>query len=73
MSVVVEGSIGFLVDNPHPFVVKVHVQEKVSNNTWLCLLDSKIHSYTEVYLHTWQIGTITAEDELIIELYERDL
>ncbi|QOI67972.1 hypothetical protein vecB_034 [Escherichia phage VEcB] len=54
-------------------MVKVHIQEKVSNNTWLCLLDSKIHSYTEVYLHTWQIGTITAEDELIIELYERDL
>lgn len=66
-----EGCMAFLVDNPHPFPVTVHVNDKTSDGTWECVLCSKIHHYETVSLSERQIARITSEDELIIELYAR--
>ena len=71
MSEIKEGCMAFLVDNPHPFPVKVHVNEKMPDGLWECVLSSNIHYYETVYLSERQLAKITSEDELIIELYAR--
>lgn len=71
MSEISAGCMAFLVDNPHPFPVSVHVNDKTSEGLWECVLCSKIHHYETVFLSERQIAKITNEDELIIELYAR--
>ena len=45
MSEISAGCMAFLVDNPHPFPVSVHVNDKTSEGLWECVLCSKIHHY----------------------------
>lgn len=71
MSEIKEGCMAFLVDNPHPFPVSVHVNQKMSDGLWECVLVSRIHHYETVFLNDRQIAKITHEDELVIELYAR--
>lgn len=66
-----EGCMAFLVDNPFPFSIGVHVGEKMQDGLWHCILISKIHHYQEVYLHTNQIARISDYDDLVIELYSK--
>lgn len=68
-----EGCMAFLVDNPHPFPVKVHVNERTQDGLWECVLCSEIHHYQTVFLNERQLARITHDDELIIELYARGL
>lgn len=72
MSEISAGCMAFLVDNPHPFPVTVHVNDKNSEGLWECVLCSVIHHYDTVFLSERQIARITSDDELIVELYARD-
>lgn len=71
MNDVKAGVICFLVDNPHPFMVIVHVDEDLGGDWLSCTLRSEIHFYTEAILERKQLARITAEDELTVELYAR--
>ncbi|AWY08024.1 hypothetical protein HOT48_gp009 [Klebsiella phage ZCKP1] len=68
-----EGCMAFLVDNPFPFMVKIHVGEYLGNDEWDCSINSEMHHYQPTILKMDQMARITVEDELIIELYERAL
>jgi len=68
-----EGCMAFLVDNPYPFMVTMHVNEKTFEGLWDCTLISEVHYYQPVLLKEHQISRITQEDELIIELYTRGM
>lgn len=69
MSEIKEGCMAFLVDNPHPFAVKVYVNGETQDGLWECVLSSEIHHYQTVFLNERQIARITPEDELVIDLY----
>lgn len=73
LSKIEEGCMAFLVDNPFWYPVKIHVGERVGEDEWECILSSEMHHYQPAILKTDQMARITAEDELIIELYERSL
>lgn len=64
-----EGCAAFLVDNPHPFMVLVHVGAKTRDGLWECELVSKIHVYQTCFLADEQLCRIQPEDELTVELY----
>lgn len=65
------GCMAFLVDNPHPFPVRIHVNDRAADGLWECVLSSDIHYYQTAFLSAEQMARITHEDELIVELYAR--
>ena len=63
--------MAFLGDNLLWTSEKIHEGEKVGEDEWECILSSEVHHYQPAILKTDQMARITAEDELVIELYEK--
>lgn len=73
MQKIEEGCMAFLVDNPYPFMVTAHVNDKTFEGLWDCTLVSEMHQYQRVFLKGHQLARITQDDELVIELYARGI
>lgn len=67
------GCMAFLVDNPHPFMVVAHIDSCDEQGWCGCVLTSRIHNYTEAFLHASQLERITDYDEIVVEIYAKEL